>query len=153
MITAHAPAGYILSRLWPKAQFTAAAAFIGAVLPDIDLIWFYLIDNRAIHHHRYWVHAPGFWALIALPALPLIARFARPYLPAAFAFFAGLFVHLCLDTIAGDIMWHWPFSDAFTHLITVTPRYENWILNFILHPVFILELLIWAAALWIGKRP
>ena len=28
------------------------AAVMGGVLPDLDLIWFYLIDNRAFHHHH-----------------------------------------------------------------------------------------------------
>lgn len=152
MITAHAPSGYILARLWPVAPFSFAAALTGAILPDLDLFWFYVMDARAHHHHRYWVHAPGFWATIAAITLPLLALRARHILPAALAFFAGLLVHLILDTIAGDIMWRWPFSDAFTHFITVQPRYESWVLSFILHPVFLLEILIWVAALTLWSR-
>ncbi len=117
------------------------------------MLWFYLIDDRAFHHHRYWVHIPAFWAVIAAITLPLITILKRRYLPATVTFFAALLIHICLDTISGDILWGWPFSDTFTHLITITPRFDNWVLNFILHPVFAFELLIWAAAAYLFWKP
>ena len=154
MITAHLPSGYVLGRLWPAAPLVLPAALIGGILPDFDMIWFYLIDDRAFHHHHYWVHVPAFWAMIAAIVLPLVTFFARRYLPAATAFFAALLLHICLDTIAGDIMWHWPFTTQFTHLVTIPARWDNWMLNFILHWVFALELVIWAlAALLFLRRP
>ncbi|MDA9207846.1 metal-dependent hydrolase [Octadecabacter sp.] len=149
MITAHLPSGYVVGRLWAKAPLVLPAAVLGGILPDFDMIWFYLIDDRAFHHHRYWVHIPAFWAAIAVIALPLVTVCARHYLTAACAFFAALLTHVCLDTIAGDIMWHWPWSTKFTHLVTIPARYESWVLNFVLHPVFVLELLIWAAAIFL----
>jgi len=150
MITAHLPSGYVLARSLRAKKWVVPAVMIGAILPDLDLIWFYFVDDRAIHHHRYWVHIPAFWAVIALITLPLTPG---RYRPAAFGFFLALLVHLCLDSIAGDIMWHWPFDDRFTHLITVPAVYDNWILNFVLHPVFALELLIWTIAivLWVRR--
>jgi len=142
-----------VGRLWPKpAAYVLPAAVLGGILPDFDMIWFYLIDDRAFHHHRYWVHIPAFWAMVAAVTLPLVTLFARRFLMAAFAFFAALLVHVCLDTIGGDIMWRWPWSDTFTSLVSVPARYDNWVLNFVLHPVFILELMIWAAALWLWFR-
>lgn len=154
MITAHLPSGYVLGRLWPAAPLVLPAAVLGGILPDFDMIWFYLVDDRAFHHHRYWVHIPAFWALVAVVALPLVALFARRYLIAATAFFAALILHICLDTIAGDILWHWPFSDQFTHLVTIPARWDNWVLNFALHWVFALELAIWAlAAALYPRRP
>lgn len=142
-----------MGRLWPKpAIYVLPAAVLGGILPDFDMIWFYLIDDRAFHHHRYWVHIPAFWAMVAAVTLPLVTLFCRRFLMAAFAFFAALLVHVCLDTIGGDIMWHWPWSDNFTSLVSVPARYDNWVLNFVLHPVFLLELMIWAAALWLWFR-
>ena len=67
MLTAHLPAGYCLARLSPRrAPYVLAAALLGAVLPDFDLLAFYLLDGRSIHHHRYWVHVPLFWAAAAV---------------------------------------------------------------------------------------
>ena len=152
MITAHSPSGYVLGRLWPAAPLVLPAALIGAVLPDFDLIWFYLVDDRAVHHHRYWVHVPAFWAMVAGISLPLVALLARRYLLAAAAFFAALILHVSLDTISGDIMWRWPWSDQFTHLVTIPARWDNWVLNFVLHWVFALELVIWALAIVLYRR-
>ncbi len=152
MITAHAPSGYVLGRLWPAAPLVLPAAFLGGGLPDFDLIWFYFIDDRAFHHHRYWVHAPGFWALFACVCLPMVALWARRFLSAALAFFAALLLHICLDTIAGDIMWRWPASNELYYLVTVPARHGHWILNFVLHWVFALEVMIWALALWLWRR-
>ncbi|MFQ6550658.1 hypothetical protein AADZ90_022195 [Aestuariibius sp. 2305UL40-4] len=53
MITAHLPSGYVLERLWPAAPLVLPAALIGGTMTDLDLIWCYLVDDRAIHHHRY----------------------------------------------------------------------------------------------------
>lgn len=154
MITAHLPSGYVLGRTLASGGPVLGAALIGAVLPDFDLIWFYLIDNRAVHHHAYWVHIPACWAVVAAGVLPLVWLFKRAWLPVAGAFFAGLLLHLCLDTIAGDIKWLWPWRDQFYHLVTVPPGRAHWVLNFLLHPVMVLELAIWAAALWlwVGRK-
>ena len=152
MITAHAPSGYVLGRLWPKAPLVLPAALIGGVLPDLDMIWFYFIDDRAFHHHRYWVHAPAFWAMIAVAVLPGVALWFRTYMSAALAFFTALLMHICLDTLAGDIMWQWPFSTEFTHFVTIPATYDWWVLNFVLHWVFALELAIWVTAFWLWKR-
>ena len=149
MITAHLPSGYITGRALAPSGPMLWAAILGGILPDLDLIWFYLIDGLAFHHHHYWVHIPGFWAFVALVTLPALAILRRAWLPAALAFFAGLTVHLLLDSIAGDIKWLWPLSDQFLHLVDVPARQSHWILNFILHPVFLAELAIWATALWL----
>lgn len=157
MITAHLPSGIVLGKLLPKHPWVFSAAILGAVLPDFDLIWFYFVDDRAFHHHKYWVHAPAFWAVIALITLPAVNMFARRVFSVLIAFFLGLFVHICLDSIAGDIMWAWPFSDKLYHLVSVSARYDNWILNFVLHPVFLLEISIWcwafALIFWIRHDP
>ncbi|RUS60399.1 metal-dependent hydrolase [Pseudorhodobacter sp. E13] len=152
MILAHLPSGYLLgkglARARPAAAWVLPATMLGAVLPDFDLFWFYLIDDRAFHHHRYWVHIPAFWAAVAAITLPLVAFLTPRALIAVLGFFAGLMLHLLLDTFAGDILLAWPWSDRFFHLITVPAAQSHWLLNFILHPVFLLELAIIAAALW-----
>ena len=66
---------------------------------------------------------------------------------------SSIAVHLLLDTLAGDIKWLWPLSDRFYSLIPIPARHGHWVLNFVLHPVFLLELLIWAGAAWVWTRP
>lgn len=152
MITAHLPAGYLTGRVMAAKGPLLWAAIIGGVFPDLDLIWFFLVDDRALHHHHYWVHIPGFWAAVAAFGLTVIKVFKPRLLGTALAFLAGVSVHLLLDSIAGDVKWLWPFSDAFFHLVTVPARYDNWIWNFVLHPIFLLEILIWMAAMITFRR-
>ncbi|MDG2452630.1 MAG: metal-dependent hydrolase [Paracoccaceae bacterium] len=152
MIIGHLPSGYILARHLPPLPLVMGAAILGGVFPDFDMIWFYLVDDRAVHHHRYWVHIPAFWSTVCAVTMPLIYTFARQlFLPAA-TFFVAVMMHCVLDTVAGGILWHWPFSNEFTHFMTIPSRYDNWIWNFVLHPVFGLELLIWGWALWLWKN-
>jgi inner membrane protein len=152
MLTAHLPSGYVLGRLLPQqTPHLMPVALVGAVLPDIDLLWFYLIDDRAFHHHRYWVHIPAFWAAVAVVALPL--AWWRGFLATALVFFAALLMHLTLDTISGGILWAAPFSDDLHELVTVPARYGHWVTNFVLHWTFLAELAIWATAiaLWLTR--
>ena len=64
MLTAHLPSGYIVGRLvprfWRPVPKAMPVALVAAVLPDFDMIWFYLVDNGRVHHHRYWVHVPPY---------------------------------------------------------------------------------------------
>lgn len=155
MLTAHLPSGYVLARLLPpRIPYLIPAALVGAVLPDVDMFWFHLIDDRAFHHHRYWVHIPAFWAAVALVALPLAQWLG--HLRTALVFFAAILMHLILDTIGGGILWGAPFSDHLFELVTVPAAYGHWVTNFILHWTFLAELAIWLAALtlWLTRpRP
>lgn len=141
MITAHIPSGYALAKSagWTGAAF--AAAVIGAVFPDIDLIWFYFVDDRAIHHHRYWVHAPLFMALSSI----ILIIVARRH-PVAVAFAAGWALHILLDAPNGRLMWLWPFSDTLYSPIHVPPTRSHWIMSFLTHWSVVLELTVWAIA-------
>ena len=74
MLTAHLPSGYVLTRLAPDGcRLLMPATLLGAVLPDFDMLWFYFVDHGSIHHHRYWVHVPAFWAAVAALTLPGLA--------------------------------------------------------------------------------
>lgn len=150
MLTAHLPSGYCLGKLAGWRGLTFTAALIGAVLPDLDMLFFYFVDNKAIHHHRYWVHIPVFWAAIASVVLP--ASWRTRYKPAAIAFFAAIAMHLLLDSIGGGIMWLAPFNTELWELVTVPASQPHWILSFILHWTFLLELLIWAGAAYLYVR-
>ena len=120
MFIAHIPSGYILAKfLEKKLKATGlskktffALLMVGAVFPDLDLFYFYFIDGRSVHHHKYFVH----WFSVWLPI------FFAPFIDRPYVFFE------------------------------VTPRYQPWWLNFILHWSFLVELLICVYALYLYFR-
>lgn len=149
MLTAHLPSGYVAARLLPQGiPWLMPVALVASVLPDADMLWFHLVDNGAIHHHRYWVHVPAFWAAVAAVALPVLAW--RGYLATGLVFFAVILLHLGLDSIGGGILWAAPFSDRLFSLVEVPADNGHWVASFILHWTFLAELAIWlwAFALW-----
>lgn len=162
MFIAHLPAGYILTRqaLWGRSVAAATArrlmalGLLAAVLPDLDLVYFYLIDNRQTLHHQYWTHLPVFWAVLAAPALAAAAASRRPAaLLAWLVVFANIFGHLVLDTVVGHVLWLYPLSPESVVLFEVPARHDWWVWNFVLHWTFLLELLLCGAALALFLRP
>ena len=159
MFLAHLPVGslvaHALSAGAPRARSRVifVASLVGSVLPDVDMLWFHLVDHGRVHHHRYWTHVPLFWAAFALPALLVTARLWPARLRAVVAFFIAIASHLVLDTVVGDVQWLQPLSDRFIHLVTVE-RIEgaHWIWSFVLHWTFALELALLALAVAIEVR-
>jgi hypothetical protein len=147
MITAHLPSGYVLARSAGWSGPALAAALAGAIFPDLDLLWFYFVDDRAFHHHRYWVHAPAF---AALAGLILIAATRRHRVAIAFA--AGWALHILLDAPTGSLMWLWPVSETLYAPIHVPPTQSHWVLSFLTHWSVAFELSIWAAAAALALR-
>jgi inner membrane protein len=153
MIIAHLPSGYILARAATLRQaLVVSAALLGSIFPDLDLLWFFLVDGGSIHHHRYWMHAPGFWLAVGLVLLPLVRKLWPARFTAALAFCAAIFLHLVLDTLAGGIMWLWPFSGELFTLVTIPATQAHWLLSFVLHWTFLAELAITACAGWLYLR-
>lgn len=155
MLTAHLPSGYVLARALPgHGPYVLPVALVGAVFPDLDMIWFYFIDDRSVHHHRYWVHIPAFWAGIACISLPVLARFRRGYLDLSCVFLGAVLMHLVLDSLSGGILWAAPFDMQLYSLVSVPATQSHWILSFILHWSFLAEVVIWGMAvfLWVNRR-
>jgi inner membrane protein len=159
---AHLPAGYLATRLIlhhhpapePLRRRLLALGMIASVLPDLDLLWFYFVDHRRQVHHAYLPHLPLAWiALFAVAALVLRVRGAgRTAWLAVVVFASNILLHVLLDTTAGGIRWLWPFSHAEFAMSHVEARYQPWVLNFVLHWTFALELAILAAAVWYARR-
>ncbi|WP_028444793.1 metal-dependent hydrolase [Chitinimonas koreensis] len=155
MFVAHLPSGYLLStqllnRLRNPAVPTGiivAAGMLGAVAPDFDLLYFYLVDQRQTHHHQYFSHWPLCWIALTLIAAAAL-RWSRHALP-LLAFDLGGLLHMALDTLVGDIWWFAPLLDRPFALFSVPALYQPWWLNFILHWSFAVELAICAWAWWV----
>ncbi len=161
MLVAHLPAGYlltrhILDRARPDidlARRLLAVGVVAAVLPDLDLLYFYLVDNRQTLHRRYWPHLPLFWLGPAV-ACVLVCAWTRSNLHVLvfLVFFANILLHLLLDTVSGPVFWLFPFDRTGLVLVEVPARHGSWIWNLILHWSFGLELMVCLWALSVHAR-
>ena len=87
---------------------------------------------------------------MAAVVLPILWR--SRYRAAALAFFAGILLHMLLDSIGGDIMWLAPFNTDLWELVSVPASQPHWIWSFVLHWTFALEAMIWGAAVYFFVR-
>ncbi|ASM73496.1 MULTISPECIES: metal-dependent hydrolase [Roseobacteraceae] len=151
MFVAHLPAAYLVIRCArPNATPKLIAAVLaGSVLPDIDLLWFYLVDARQHHHHAYLPHKPVLWVLLGLAGW---WRGSSVTIGVA----AGAMLHLLLDSIVGQVTWGWPVTDWAAPLVVVPATRNWWVASFLLHWTFAIEIAICAlaAVAWFtsGKR-
>lgn len=152
MFIAHLPAGYLLSRIYQKPDQTILRALVmlGAVFPDIDLLWFVLISDQTIHHHYYLTHRPILWAAVCVAGI-LVARHQH-YGQHATAFALGALLHMALDTLTGAINWAWPWGELSAPLVVVPAHHSHWVLSFLTHWTIAVELLICSLALWLWRR-
>ena len=152
MFIAHLPAGYIAAALfedhWCEKRLRSVfvAILVGSVFPDLDMLYFYLIDQGRRLHHHYWTHLPLFWLLLLAAAIGAARFFRLRFTPAVIAFVAGVFLHLLLDTPFGGILWLAPFSDHTFPLVTVPATSNWWVWSFVFHWSFTIEIAICVAA-------
>lgn len=152
MFIGHLPGGYLafkfLAPKLPKAAF--AAGLVASVIPDLDLLWFYLVDGKAHLHHHYISHRPIVWVLTALVGAALSRKWDFGVIIAAFG--CGGLIHMVLDTIAGSINWLWPFAQWGVPLVVVPSTHDHWVLSFLTHWTFFNELVLVAFALLVFLR-
>lgn len=150
MFLAHLPAGYLLTKEIQRGMHEAKYLWVGlvaSVLPDIDLLYFYFVDHRQTLHHEYWTHLPIFW--LTLWAVIVIGnlRFKnRIVTMVSHIFFLNVFLHLVLDTFVGGIAWLYPLGAQDIFLVTVPATHDFWVLSFLTHWSFFVEIaiIVWA---------
>ncbi len=145
MIFGHLPGAYLAFKAAaPRALSTSifAAGMVGALFPDIDLFWFYFVDFRAHHHHEYLPHRPAVWLGLMIVFFVLTRRSGNRLAPIGMSFCAGALVHLVLDSIAGQIFWLWPLSDSAVTLVTVPATHSHFLLSFMAHWTFKVEIFV-----------
>jgi len=164
MFIGHLPAGYlttkaILSRTRAGSDdaktgvILISVGLMASLLTDLDMLYFYLIDHRQHLHHGYWTHLPIFWLIVCLGifASSALVR-SKIGLLVAMIFTVNIFGHLLLDTITGGIRWLAPWSPRPFTLVMVQAQYDWWVLNFMGHWSFAIEiLLVFVALLVFGK--
>ncbi len=65
----------------------------------------------------------------------------------AMTFFGAVMLPLCLDAIAAPVFWLMPFTQGRVELAQVPANYPHWIINYLRHWTFALELTIWLTAI------
>lgn len=148
MFVGHLPAGYLISRtrLFSSSVLRRSSC-LGAVLPDVDMLWFHLVDKGAVHHHAYLTHKPIVWLIIALVGVT-----AFPRHPWVWSLGLGGVLHVALDSIVGAVTWGWPMSTRALTLIDVPATHDWWVMSFLTHWTFMVEVLICLAAVWVWSR-
>ena len=149
---AHIPAGYIASKfllsrfhLEPsKTKWLLLLGLLGSVSPDLDMFYFYLIDNRQHAHHSYWTHIPFYWISLLTICYIVAAIFKSRFLVATATVFIGcVLLHLSLDTFAGSgIKWLHPFQNLNFNIFSIPARHGYWLWNYFLHWTALVELII-----------
>lgn len=146
MFIGHIPAGYVFARaikkhitLKPLALITIVV--IASVFPDLDLLYFYTIDQRQHLHHSYWFHLPIFWIAIYAAAIGLAyLRRSKFILTTATFWFLLILLHLVLDSITGGILWLYPLNAEYYRFVDIPAVHGWWVLNFVLHWTFLIEI-------------
>ncbi len=156
MLTAHLPSGYLLGRLAGHNRSNSPvliAALIGAVLPDLDMLYFHFVDFGRTHHHMYISHWPLAWLALGLLTIAILQLVRAAMLRnIAMAFFGAALLHMCLDSVAAPIYWLMPLAQGRVELVSVPAHYSHWIISYALHWTFALELTIWLAAILLYAR-
>lgn len=151
MFIAHLPAGYLISKYICQylpvskevKRKVMVGGLIGSIAPDFDLFYLSLIDNYQVHHHGYWSHYPVTWLLVLFVALGLFRVFGQKWATfGLFVFSLNGFFHLILDSMTGEIRWLIPFDSNGYSLMKLQAVYTPWMLNFLLHWTFLVEILI-----------
>ncbi len=105
MITfpSHVAGGYLGYRLstdvlkvFPQSDLLLATAILGAVIPDIDALFYHDLRD----HHDSWLHYPVFW-IILIGSLLLVNQVGRIIIPEyILSFIIGLTSHFLLDWLS-----------------------------------------------------
>lgn len=155
MFIGHIPGAYLAFKAFaskPTPKYVLVAGMVGAVTPDFDLAWFYLIDNRAHHHHDYITHRPFLWITLFAMFWLWFRASKRCIATVGMAASAGAITHMILDSIVGKIAWLWPFNDIAIPLVSVPETHDHWIKSFLHHWTFRVEIALTLLALAVLVR-
>ena len=155
MLIAHIPTGYIVSKTLKKGGNRAyvLCGLLFSIWPDLDLVYYYVFDKAKTFHHTYFTHLPIVMVTAFLITLPLFhMRFLEEMKAFHILFFLNWLMHLILDTYTGGVLWLYPFSSKLFCLISGPEVYKSWVLSFITHWSFAVELAIAGLAVMLFIR-
>lgn len=162
MLLAHAPAGYLLTKVLSRTvfkdivdpkrsnrlyQLMMATGLIGSILPDFDFIYKIFFDTSATSHHAYITHMPFFWILLTVLSISAgkIFKNREVTLITVTGCLTAL-LHLVCDTITAEIYWLYPFVNKGFNLFAVSDVHVRWVQNYLSHWTFLIEIAIISVA-------
>lgn len=156
MFIGHLPAGYLLTRGLQRKFNTDKflwAGLLASVFPDIDMLYFYFVDDRQTLHHHYWTHLPLIWITLWLLFTAIaVALKNKNILVLTTIIFSNIILHFALDSIVGGIAWLYPFIDYDLFLFTVPATHDFWVWSFVFHWTFLFEVAVIIAAAYLLYR-
>ncbi len=122
MIIGHGPFGYLAARVtqrwWNGEGFSSKqrcyvylATIVGAMIPDIDLLYIYFIDAGASHRQLYTHSIVIYLSLVVILFIAAWLTKKRFFVILILLFFAGTITHVLADMIIGLTVLFAPFSD------------------------------------------
>jgi inner membrane protein len=135
----------------PHYRNLITAGLLCSVLPDMDLLHFYFIDNRQHMHHGYMFHLPAFWTAIVVASLLMsYAVRSKSFRLMILVCSSNILIHFVLDSVTEGIAWLYPLTNDRFGLFNVPARFGWWVWSFMFHWTFLLEVAIVFAAwrLW-----
>jgi inner membrane protein len=163
MMFGHMPGSYttmtLTERLWRRGltpqerKVVYACGILAGVAPDVDVLFAGIAEHRGSI-----VHTPFLWVICAAGVALLAIVFRqrrRLLLSLALAILIGAATHILLDAIFVGVRLLYPLSSEYYRMIPpISSRYDNWILNYLLHPIFLTEIrtFVGAAMLWRYRR-
>jgi hypothetical protein len=168
MLIAHAPAGYLLTRVLSRTLFKDTveperqnrlyqllmfAGILGGIFPDFDFIYHIFIDSDRTPHHSYLTHLPMFWLSLWLMLFALGQWLKdRRFFALTTTFCLCAMLHLVLDTLTGVIYWFAPFNRMGLNVFTVADVHVWWVRNYTDHWTFLIEIFIVGVAMILFLR-
>lgn len=149
MIIGHLPSAYLVFKIGSPRGLSSAVFLVGmagALFPDIDFLWFYFVDNRGHHHHEYLTHRPAIWLGLLIVFFVFTRLTVNRLGLLGVSFCAGALTHMAFDSIVGKIFWLWPLYDYSVTLVTVQATHSHFMLSFLAHWTFKVELAVTAIA-------
>jgi len=129
MVFAHLPAGfittYLTKKLWCKKLtkkeiwWTFFIGTLAGVLPDIDTLYYYLIDS-SLSHREFITHTPILYVAIFC-LLFLIGHFKKSSFVKAISLvvLSSALGHLVLDSLTSGIGWLYPVTNLIYGFLSI----------------------------------
>ncbi len=155
MVFAHASAGFLAAwlgeRFWNKTElprapkiFLYGLAIFGALFPDIDLFYYYLVD-ASVSHRQYFTHSLiVYFLFFALVYLWAVWRKSFILKVGISLFTIGALTHLATDALGIISLWY-PLDDTLVSWLQISWLEKSWlganstITNYILEVFFLVE--------------
>jgi inner membrane protein len=126
MIIGHLPVGYFTTRYLikklklPLNKFWLLLGLAGAIIPDLDYIYWILSNSQKQTHRGYFSGYPLFYLTFLLVFVIVNCFFKKKILSRGIiVVFCNIFIHFLLDTVFYGVKWFYPFYNRYIGIYNV----------------------------------